>query len=285
MRKTHLLPAVLVLFLYSCEKFEELQEQQLNPAERQTLYNISYGPNSRQVLDIALPANRSTHTPVVIFIHGGAWIMGDRSVFATEIRRFADEGIACVTINYRYASDIAHVHHPELPGDVRAAVEFIASKSQAWQVSPDRFGLVGHSAGGHLALTTAYGYNDGRIKACASWAGLLDLTGADQQAVAGAPGLFKTYLGSPLLSADDTLQYKGASPYWLANPYSVPTLLIHGTADNGVPYADARRMKTKLDQLKVPNNLVTLDGVGHIWTGKSLNRARSETLTWFQGTL
>lgn len=285
MRKSHLFPAVLLLFLCSCEKFEDLQEKKLDASKRQTLYHIAYGPKNRQVLDIALPANRSSNTPVVVFIHGGAWVMGDRSVFATEIQRFADAGIACASINYRYASDITHVHHPELPGDVRAAVDFIVSKSEEWQVSRDRFGLVGHSAGGHLALTTAYGYNDGRIKACASWAGLLDLTADDQLAITGAPALFKTYLGAPLNSAADTLQYRGASPYWLATTYSVPTLLIHGTNDIGVPYADAQRMKTKLDQLKVPNTLITFDGAGHIWTGKNLNRARNESLAWFQGKL
>lgn len=280
-----MLSAVLLLLLCSCEKYEDMQEQALDPAQRHTLYNIPYGHNGRQVLDIALPANRSTNTPVVVFIHGGGWVKGDRSVFATEIQRFADAGIACASINYRVASDIAHVHHPELPGDVRAAVDFIASKSQVWQVSPNRFGLVGHSAGGHLALTTAYGYNDGRIKACAAWAGLTDLTAADQLAVSGAPNLFKTYVGAPLHSAADTLRYRGASPYWLLNGYSVPTLLIHGTHDTGVPYADAQRMKTKLDRLKVPNSLIPLEGAGHVWTGKNLNRARNESLAWFQGKL
>jgi len=282
MRNVSLMTPLFIICLASCEKFEEVQEERLDPTQQHTLYNVPYGHNSRQVLDIALPANRSVNTPVVVFIHGGGWVAGDRSVFATTIQRFANEGIACASINYRFASDITHVHHTDLSNDVRAAVEFIASKSKQWQVSPERFGLVGQSAGGQLALITAYTNNGGRIKACASWAGPMDLTDAEQLAVPGAPTVFKTYVGPELKSPADTLRYKGASPYWMVNSYSVPTLLIHGSNDNGVPYASVTRMKSKLDKQRVTNRLVTFGGAGHQWTGKNVSAARNETLSWFK---
>lgn len=285
MRNVSLMTPLFIVCLVSCEKFEEMQEQRPDPSQQQTLYHVSYGHHSRQVMDIALPAGRSQSTPVVVFIHGGAWVTGDRSVFATEIQRFCNAGFACATINYRYASDITHVHHPDLSNDVHAAVEFIASKSKQWHVSPERFGLVGHSAGGQLALMTSYTDNNGRIKACASWAGPLDLTDADQLAVSGAPSVFKTYLGPELKSAADTLQYRGASPYWNVNSYSAPTLLVHGTNDSGVPYGNVVHMKTRLDKQRVPNKLVALNGAGHIWTGKNLRIAREETMAWFQARL
>lgn len=274
-----------VLVLPSCEKFEDLQEKNLDTGKQQTLYQVPYGPKGRHVLDIALPKNRNTNTPVVIFIHGGAWVSGDKVVFAREIQQFSDAGIACATINYRYASDITNIHHPDLPNDVNLAIDCIASKSELWQISPNRFGIVGHSAGGHLALSTAYARTDGKVKACASWAGLTNLIDDDQLRISGAPALFKTYVGVELNDAADTLLYKNASPYWNATQYSVPTLLIYGTKDPGVPYSNAVRLKDRLDTLHVSHSLVTLHGAGHIWGGKNLDKARTTTLSWFLSRL
>ncbi len=110
-------------------------------------------------MDIALPENRTTNTPLVILIHGGAWVLGDKSYFASDIQQFADAGIACATINYSFASNAKNIHHNEIVADIRKAVDFIASKSAELQISPDKFGLAGHSAGGHLALITSYTKN------------------------------------------------------------------------------------------------------------------------------
>ena len=85
-----------------------------------------------------------------------------------------------------------NIHHPDLPNDIKKAVDFIASKSDLWKVSNSRFGLVGHSAGGHLALITSYAFNDGKIKACASWAGPLNFVDEDQLVISGATSIFKT---------------------------------------------------------------------------------------------
>lgn len=267
--------------LTGCSKLEDYQEQQLNPAKQQTLYGMHYGSKNRQVMDVCLPAQRNANTPVVILIHGGAWIMGDKGYFYNEMKQFADEGIACATINYRYASDVGNVHHPDLPNDVKAAVEYVASKAALWNVSDSRFGLGGHSAGGHLALITSYAFNDGRIKACVSWCGPLDFTNADQLRITGSKEVFKTYLGRPLNSADDEAAYRDASPYWRVTSASVPTLLVHGTSDDGVPYSNAVLMHGKLDSLGVPNALHTFQNGEHIWTGNTLKEARKVTLQWF----
>lgn len=269
-----------VVGLTSCQKW---QEDQLDASWQQTLYGMKYGEHQRNVLDIALPANRTTETPVVIFIHGGAWVLGDKGVFATEIQQFASEGIACATVNYRFASDLTDTHHPELHADIRAVVDHIASKSELWQVSPTRFGIVGHSAGGHLSLLTSYTLNsDGRIKACAAWAGPSNFLDADQLAIDGAYDIFDTYTGTGLSTSSDTALYMQASPYWMAHVSVPPTLLVHGTQDELVPYSNSVRLQQRLDSLGVTNSLTTLQNAAHIWTGNDLDTARSVTLHWFQ---
>lgn len=284
--KTSLLLVLCVLFIQSCKKADQWQENLLDSKHSQTLYSISYGSDNRNQMDIALPKNRTTNTAVVVLIHGGAWVMGDKAYFATDIQKFANEGIACATINYRFASDIKGLHNNEIVADIRKAIDFISSKSEAWQVSPNRFGLGGHSAGGLLAMITAYTKNeDGKIKASASWAGPIDLIDSDQLKISGSNELFKFYVGHPLNSSADTTFYKEASPYWMLNSNSVPTLLIHGTLDPGVPHCNAVKMKQKLDNLGVQNSFLSMEGAYHIWTGQHLKQARSATLYWFETKL
>lgn len=281
---------IFILFIvtgfFSCSKFEEIQEKKLDASKQQTLWEIKYGNHTRNTLNIALPANRTSNTPVVIFIHGGAWMFGDKNVHVPEIEKFAKAGIACATINYRFASQITGTHHPALPNDVKAAVDFIASKASLWGVSANRFGLVGQSAGGHLALLTSYTLNtDNRIKACASWAGVVNLLDDDQMKVTGGELVGQTYMGFSLNTHSDTLRYREASPYFMASPNSVPTFLLHGTKDIAVPYSSVLNMQQHLNELGVDNRLKVFEGGGHLWFGKDLETARTLTIDWFREKL
>lgn len=283
--KNWFLVVVITSQILSCKKLAQLQEQALDSDKKQTLYDIPYGDHLRTNLNIALPKNRTTNTPVVIFIHGGAWVMGQKGVFLKEMDMFADAGIACATINYRYASEIRHIHHTELMQDVRKAVDYIASKSETWQVAPNNFGLVGQSAGGHLSMMAAYTYNpDHIIKACASWAGPVNFIDNDQLAINSSHQVFELYVGCPLNTHQDTMSYKSASPYWNTEN-AVPTLMIHGTKDIGVPYSNITRFKEQLDADGVKNSFITFDGEGHLWYGNKLNEARNITLDWFKQEL
>ena len=275
----------IVIFVSSCKKDGSFQEKFLDATKKQTLYSISYGNHNRHKLDIALPKNRNEQTPTVIFIHGGAWIIGSKDVFAQEIQDFADAGFACATINYRYASSIQGIHHPALSEDIMLAVNYISSKAKEWEISADNFGLVGHSAGGHLATLTPYIMNNGKIKSCASWAGPLDFIDSEQLAISGANGVFETYVGRKLETEQDTALYKSASPYYVVQANAIPTLLIYATQDDGVPYSIGVKMENKLTELNIQTKLVTLSGAGHIWTGNDLSKAKNETLEWFLSTL
>lgn len=283
--KTWLVMTTICIVITSCKKIGQLQEKALDPKSKQTLYNIEYGDHWRNKMDIALPKNRTTTTPVVIFIHGGAWVMGNKGVFLQEIDKFANAGIACATINYRYASDISHHHHADLMLDIRKAIDFISSKSSEWQVAPDNFGLVGQSAGGHLSMMAAYTYNqDHKIKACVSWAGPVNFIDKDQLDITGSHEVFKIYVGKSLNNAEDTLAYKSCSPFWNVTT-AVPTLMIHGTKDIGVPYSNLPLFKNQLDAAGIKNSLITFDGGSHLWIGDNLNNARNYTLDWFLAEL
>ncbi len=279
-------PVVLLFIILMGSGCEKIQEDDLDASEQQTLYGLSYGSAIRHRLDVALPANRDTNTPVVIFIHGGGWVFGDKNSFSVELEQFAAAGIAAVSINYRYASNLTNTHHPDLPNDVLAAIEHVVSKAELWQVSSSRFGLVGHSAGGHLSLMTSYTLNtDGRIKACASWAGVSDLVDPVQLAVDGGPQMFSTYIGHGLQTAGDSAAYREASPYWKVHADVPPTLLVHGTEDDIIPYVNALSLRDRLTTLGVSNQLLTIQQGGHGWAGEEMEQVRSETLSWFLARL
>ena len=92
--KTYFVLFAITILIPSCKKIEQLQEKALDTDKKQTLYDIPYGDHIRNNMNIALPKNRTTNTPVVIFIHGGAWVMGQKGVFLKEIDMFADAGFA-----------------------------------------------------------------------------------------------------------------------------------------------------------------------------------------------
>ncbi len=108
-------------------------------------------------MDVYLPAGRSAHnTKVIILIHGGAWATGDKTDFTAYVdtlkRRLP--GYAIFNINYRLATAAGNFF-PTQENDVKAAFDFIVSKSGEYKIS-QKIVLLGGSAGGHLALLQGY---------------------------------------------------------------------------------------------------------------------------------
>jgi acetyl esterase/lipase len=217
---------------------------------RQSLANVAYGPEALQVMDIELPAGRTASTPVVVFIHGGGWTGGDKSIFQPiDLDQFVAKGFATANINYRLAGGTTH--HPILSQDVTAALDFLATHAAEYQVAPDRFAVVGHSAGGHLALLAGYLFNpSGRIKAVGSMAGPTDLTDPVWLSIPGVRQLLENFLG--VTQAQNPAIWIGASPFQVVRAGAPPTVLVYGRQDVLVPYWQADNLAGKLEALEVP---------------------------------
>jgi acetyl esterase/lipase len=251
---------------------------------RVNYYNVSYGPDPLHTMDVALPKNRTVeNTPVVIFIHGGGWHHGDKYLCQTEMNQMANYGIAAVSVNYRLAYGSNPASSPDCSDDIRLAIDYIISQSAEWEISPERFGLAGHSSGGHLALYTSYVYNaDNVIKACVAGAAPADLWDSTQLAIPDMYTYITAYVNQSIL---DSNMYKMASPYWVASYNEVPTLLIYGENDEYVPYSIGMKLKAKLDALGVENQFTTLPGASHVWTNAENDQTRLQTIQWFQDHL
>ena len=122
-----------------------------------TMADVKYGDHPRQVVDF-YKAESKTPTPVVIYIHGGSWLGGDKSRVGAE--PYLREGISVVAINYRFVSQglAAGVEPPVKASlhDAARAVQFVRSKAAEWNLDPTRVGATGGSAGACSSLWLAF---------------------------------------------------------------------------------------------------------------------------------
>lgn len=131
------------------------------PAPKPTLADVPYGTHERQVLDF-YQAKSDRPTPVVLNIHGGGWVRGDKKSIG-EMAKCLDAGVSVVSINYRYSqqAQLAGVKPPvEWPlHDAARALQFIRSKAAEWKIDKRRIGATGGSAGACSSLWLAL-HND-----------------------------------------------------------------------------------------------------------------------------
>ena len=130
------------------------------PSSTSEVLDIRYykSHSSRHYLDVFAPqevADRDVKRPVVIFLHGGTWMIGDKNFFGVYrgVGRFlAENGFVAVMVNYRLSP---FVRHPEHARDVARAFAWCRRNIQRYGGDPDQIILAGHSAGGHLACLLA----------------------------------------------------------------------------------------------------------------------------------
>jgi arylformamidase len=120
----------------------------------QPVTEISYGRDPLQKLDLYLPAQRSARAiPLVAFIHGGGWTMGDKREGAHQKpQAFTRAGYAFASLNYRLAPKASIA---DMQADLATAVARLRILASRYGYDPDRIILSGHSAGAHLAALLA----------------------------------------------------------------------------------------------------------------------------------
>jgi acetyl esterase/lipase len=248
--------------------------------------------------DIYRPPGSSV-CPAVLWIHGGALIMGHRKgIPAAQLDRYLEAGFAVVSIDYRLAPE---TKLPDILDDVGDAYRWLRASGPALaRINPDRIAVVGRSAGGYLALTAGYRFRP-RPRALVAFYGYGDIAAAwysrpdpfysRQPAVSkekayaavgatpissapGASGRGKFYLYCrqqglwPDLVAglDPRTQPAAFEPFCpLLNVSSKypPTLLLHGDQDTDVPFTESERMANELQRNGVEHELIRIPGAGH----------------------
>jgi acetyl esterase/lipase len=243
--------------------------------------------------------------PVVVWLHGGALIMGSRTHVPRDLLELCrTEGYALVSFDYRLAPE---VKLPAIIEDIEAAFRWLREKGpKQLHIDPDRLVVTGGSAGGYLTLMTGLRVKP-RPRALVAYWGYGDVDGAwytkpsehyrkqplvskedAEKAVGGkvltgteggegrTRGRFYLYLRqnglwtSRVTGFDPVKERKKLDPYCpvrnVTRDYP-PTMLIHGTEDTDVPYDLSAAMAKELSKHKVRHELVTVRGAGHGLSG------------------
>lgn len=202
--------------------------------------------------------------PCVVVIHGGGWDSGDRLQLTEFNHWLAGRGYAVAAIDYRLAP---RWPWPAQREDTLAAIAWLKAHAAELGIDPQRFVLLGRSAGAQIAAAVAYGAPDPAVRGVVGLYGVYDMefvwSIARTDDVLNSVKLMQHYLGGEPTAANQPA-YDSASAQGLVRPgRTPPTLLLHGTIDTLCWVEHSRRLDARLAAAGVPHALVELPWAVH----------------------
>jgi acetyl esterase/lipase len=275
--KRIVLAIFLVTFILktSAQTFNPIKD--VFPAGTVLYGNIPYANDTlkKHLLDIYLPPTGKSSYPVVVWIHGGAWLSNDKyadmGYMKNTLKGFIDNGYAVASIDYRWSTTAIF---PAQIQDCNQALEFLYQNAAKYKLDKDRIALIGFSAGGHLANllglsnnnTVKDFYADGKkphfkIKLVLDFYGpsdFLTIKGNDSK----DPGNPLTLLLGGT-ATDHPDKAKKASPVTYIDKNDPPFLIVQGEKDESVNPEQSISLSSKLKQAGVKNDLIVVPNAPH----------------------
>lgn len=269
-------PAIVALFLgASASPFAFSQSEKLVA----THSDVAYGDESpSQKLDVYL-AKSDNPLPVMVHIHGGGWRGGSKNSVPSWLTDAVREGwCSVVSIEYRF-TDVAP--HPAQVNDCLRAIQFVRYNAAKWNMDPQRIGVTGGSAGGHLTLWVAL-HDDSadpnstdpvkklssRVACAVSFAGPTDWSLLSE--VEHKHPAYRQLLGYEPGTPADKMDAKAkidVSPISFASVDDPPVMQVHGDKDDIVPLQHAQNMNKRLKKVGVQTELIIVEGGNHSVAG------------------
>ncbi|GAB2778679.1 hypothetical protein GCM10027275_22650 [Rhabdobacter roseus] len=216
--------------------------------------DIAFTKDSVMKLDIYYPTSATGNpSEVVILLHGGGWTTGDKFFLSPTVDQLkkARKNLTIVNVNYRLVADSVSLLSAQL-SDIQASVEYLNAHADKYQIRTKNYRIAGVSAGGHLALTYAYGIDEGRN--IGTVIGISAPTELSMQRLMDN-SLWRnvqTLVGATYEQQTD--KFIKASPLYLANFRSPRTFLLFGNRDELFSDKHGEYLVAKLKLLKVPYN-------------------------------
>jgi acetyl esterase/lipase len=240
--------------------------------------NIPYAKDTSQkhLLDVYLPPNTKGNLPLVVWIHGGAWMLNDKyadmGYMKNTVKSFIDSGYALASINYRYSTDSVF---PAQIRDCNAAIEYLYQHANEYGIDKNKIALIGFSAGGHLASLLSLSNNDHvpafssipvhfTIKTCLDFYGPSDfimLASNPDTAVNNSRNPILLLLGTSPIDRPDLA--KRASPVTYIDKNDPPFLIVQGEKDESVPNTQSKVLHSWLTLAGVKNDLIVVPNAPH----------------------
>lgn len=252
---------------------------------RAAVYDVPEGRRPLE-LDLWLPEDTTAPVPLVVFVHGGAWRLGLRDDMGPRLRRWrpgpfarlAAAGFAVACPDYRLSGENVF---PAQLDDLRAALRWLHARRDELGVDTARTVTWGESAGGHLSALLALtgggdpGSPDGPdgcvIAGSVVWYAPADFGTLGGQVPPGAwdpadPRTFEALLlGAAPAGAPDLV--RAASPAAQVTADAPPFLILHGTRDSIVPFAQSEQLAAALHAAGATADLRPVPGADHLWVG------------------
>ena len=241
-------------------------------------HNIPYANDTlkKHLLDIYVPANAKGSVPLVVWVHGGAWMLNDKyadmGYMKNTIRGFLEKGYALASIDYRYSTT---ARFPAQIIDCNMALEFLNTNAAKYKLDKNRIALIGFSAGGHLASVQGLALNNqvadfypNGKRPTYKLKGVIDFYGpSDFLAMVGTADPDTTsYPISILIGANPIRRpdlSKRASPVTYVDKNDPPFFIVQGEKDDAVPYQQSILLHSWLDIVGVKNELTIVKGAPH----------------------
>lgn len=280
MKKIFLLPFLCLFLLTGCRDDDNTNTD--NTAVAKDLLNISYGNDPEQLVDIYLPAGRSENTKVIILLHGGAWIAGNKNdmtyLVPTIKQQFPNHAI--FNINYRLATANSPAY-PKQIQDIEKVIELLESNKYTLG---DDYAFIGFSAGAHLAMLYSYAYDTGHdVKAVCDVVGPADFTDPEYLSHSLFASASHDLIGT---STPTEAQIQKVSPALFITSQSPATISFYGGVDPLVPATQGPRLKAALDSKGVYNEFNFYEDGGHAdWDQQTMTEVFGKITVFLQTRL
>jgi acetyl esterase/lipase len=226
------------------------------------------GGHERNKLDLYLPAKADTPLPLIVWIHGGAWMAGSKD--NCPALRFLEKGYAVASINYRLSQ---HAVFPAQIEDCKAALRWLRANAKKYNLDPQHVGVWGGSAGGHLValLGTSGDVKDlegkggnpdqsSRVQCVVDWFGPTDFT-----KMGGSHDNPNSPEGRLIGGAVNDKKEKAvrADPITYVTKDDPPFLIMHGEDDRTVPINQSELLHAALQKAGVESTFIRIPNAGH----------------------
>ncbi|WP_180165233.1 alpha/beta hydrolase [Acinetobacter sp. YH12049] len=215
--------------------------------------NIPYGLKARHRLDLYRTSAPRQQRPLIVFVHGGAWMHGDKKDYGFIGEAFAKEGFDVAVINYHLAPEYIF---PASIDDLSLALNYLTQSQHKLQIEVENVVLMGHSAGAFNVMSALYHPTPYQLQVKENIRAIVGLAG---------PYHFD-YKGDPICADafDQNVPYQQVMPYYFVEQNQVKHYLFTADKDNIVGHSNSEDFDHRLKASGNHSQLIQIPRVGHI---------------------
>lgn len=259
--------------------------------------NIPYNNDDhpKHLLDIYMPPNAEGKLPLVVFVHGGGWLVNDKyadmGYMKKTVAEIVSSGFALASIDYRFATEAVF---PAQMQDCNRAVSFLVDNAEKLGLDTSRIAVIGFSAGGHLASLLGLSKNNNiesffmpgtnrsfTIKGVVDFYGPAELILFPRNDDVKSPE--SQLIGATPLSRPDLA--RAAGPVTYVDKNDPPFLIIHGEKDDLVSVKHSQLLSSWLTVAGVQNELIIVKGAPHFGVMFDADEVRTKVISFLKKEL